>query len=282
MTAACASGTEIGLACDCLAIDRIRRELATEHVGQQIYLFWEVTSTNDVLRRLAEDGAREGTVVLAEAQSAGRGRPGRRWFSPPAANLYASVLLRPAIPPQAAPVFSLIASLALSDAVWAEGLPAETKWHNDVVIGGRKVGGTLVAWSAAEEHLDYVILGVGVNLNLDRPSLAAALGKEAAGATSLREAAGRVIDRNRFAAAFLNCLEKWLDAYRDRGADAVLAAWRGRDMLAGRRVKVRSRDEVYVARVLGVNHSGRLVVETDDGQPREVLSGEIRIAEGRP
>lgn len=124
---------------DGLSIDRIRQRLSGQTVGHRIELSGEVSSTNTVLRDLARAGAPEGTVVLAEAQSAGRGRLGRHWFSPPGVNLYASILFRPTIPPQAVPVFSFIASLALSDAISAEGAPATIKWPNDILVEGRKV-----------------------------------------------------------------------------------------------------------------------------------------------
>lgn len=216
---------------DCLCIELIRRHLATETVAYQMYLYQEVTSTNAVLRRLAEAGTREGTVVLAEAQTAGRGRLGKSWFSPPGVNLYVSVLFRPPIPPAEVPVFSLIASLALTDAIWAEGAPATITWPNDVLIEGRKVGGTLATYATGGDLVEYVILGAGVNLNVDEATLAAGLGPGAPGATSLRAVAGRPIDRNAFTAAFLNFLEKWWGICRKSGPDAVLAAWRERDSL---------------------------------------------------
>jgi BirA family transcriptional regulator, biotin operon repressor / biotin---[acetyl-CoA-carboxylase] ligase len=262
---------------DRLAIEQVRRTLATERVGFQTYLFEEVGSTNTVLRRIADSGAPDGTVVLAETQSMGRGRLGKPWFSPPGLNLYASVLFRPPIAPSTVPVFSFISSLALTDAIWAEGLPAAIKWPNDVLVDGRKVAGTLAAYASAGDVVEYVILGVGVNLNVDRPALAGALGPAAAAATSLREAAGRRIDRNAFAAAFLNLLEKWDDEHRAHGGDALLAAWRERDALANHAVEIRVPGETYRARAIGVNSAGRLIVEDAAGERREIVTGEIVI-----
>jgi BirA family biotin operon repressor/biotin-[acetyl-CoA-carboxylase] ligase len=264
---------------DRLAIQHVRRTLATERVGFQTYLFGEVGSTNSVLRRLAETGAPDGTVVLAEAQTMGRGRLGKPWFSPAGLNLYASVLLRPVIPPAAVPVFAFISSLAVSDAIWAEGLPAAIKWPNDVLVDGRKVAGTLAAYASAGDLVEYVILGVGVNINVERRTLTSALGPAAAAATSLREAAGRRIDRNAFTATFLTMIEKWDNEYRAHGGDAVLAAWRDRDALAGHLVEIRGAGEPYRGRALGVNRDGRLMVEDSRGMCREILTGEIVIVE---
>ena len=214
-----------------LSIEVIRRWLDNELVGLHMYLFGTVGSTNAVLRRCADAGAREGTVVLAEEQRNGRGRLGQTWFSPPGVNIYASVLFRPDLPPEAVPGFSLIASLALTDAIWVEGLPAAIREPNDVLIGGRKVGGTLVECATTAGHTDYVILGVGVNVNVTPDALREGLGAASEGATSLRAECGREIDRNAFAAAFLGFLEKWLEAYRARGPRAVTAAWRSRLLL---------------------------------------------------
>jgi BirA family transcriptional regulator, biotin operon repressor / biotin---[acetyl-CoA-carboxylase] ligase len=260
-----------------LSIDHIRRNLVTRRIGLQVYLFGEVGSTNVVLRRLAETGAADGTVVLAEAQTMGRGRLGKPWYSPAGLNLYASVLFRPAIPPAAVPVFAFISSLAVTDAIRVNGVPATIKWPNDVLIEGRKVAGTLVTYAVAGEVVEYVILGIGVNLNVDRSALRAALGPAAASATSLREAAGRRVDRNAFAATFLDLLEKWDDQYRSQGPTAVMSAWRERDALAGRAVEVRGEGDSYAAEALGVNDDGRLVVEDARGVRHQVLTGEVLL-----
>ena len=270
---------ECALISDSLSIELIRRKLSSEIVANQIYLFEDVSSTNDVLRRLATEGAREGTVVLAEEQRAGRGRRGQRWYSPGGMNLYASVLFRPAIPPKAVPVFSFIVSLALTEAIWAEGLPAAIKWPNDILVERKKVAGTLVECATAGERVEHVIVGIGVNLNVGRDALRTALGDAARGATSLREVAGRAIDRNAFAATFLSLLDRWFHTFTERGAEAILAAWRDRDILTGRRVEVREADGTYEGRVLGVNREGRLVVEDVRGGMHQVLSGEVRLSD---
>jgi BirA family biotin operon repressor/biotin-[acetyl-CoA-carboxylase] ligase len=260
-----------------LCIELIRRHLETQVVGFQIDLYQDVDSTNAVLRRRAEAGAREGTVVLAEAQHAGKGRRGTSWFSPPGLNLYASVLFRPPIGPSGVPVFSFITSLALSDAIRAEGVPATIKWPNDILIEGRKVAGSFGAFATVGDLVDYVILGTGVNLNVEPSLLEQGLGAAAPGAISVREAAGRPIDRNDFAAAYLNLLEKWLDTYRVSGPPAVLHAWRERDVLAGRWVAVQGEGERYEGRVLGANSEGQLVVQDAADTQHRVIAGEVAV-----
>ena len=219
---------------DHLSIPRLRRHLDTEVVGQHIYLLGTVDSTNTVLRKLAEAGPGEGTVVLAEAQRAGRARPGGRWFSPDCANLYVSVLFRPALAARDVALFAPIASLAMAEAVEAEDLDVEIRWPNDVVVDGRKVAGTLVECATRDDHVSYVILGIGANLTVSRAELDGALGAEAANATSVRELVGAPVDRNAFTARFLTLLEKWQRVFTIEGPEVVLAAWRARGGLRNR------------------------------------------------
>lgn len=264
-------------ALDSLSIKLIRRLLCTETVGFQMYLFREVASTNLVLWHLAEAGARQGVVVLAETQRAGRGRAGHPWFSPPGVNLYASILFRPRIAPRAVPVFTFIGSLAATEAMFAEGVSAAIKWPNDVVVGARKVGGTLGTCMLRHGAVEALILGLGLNLNVTQDELRGALGPIADHGTSLREVTGRTIDRNAFTATFLNLVEKWFKLYVDHGPAVVLQAWRDRDVLTGRLVEVRTTADAFIGRVAGIDEDGRLVVEDSHGVRREVVAGEVVI-----
>ena len=275
-------GTNPDPVVDRLSIDRIRRGLCTEIVGRHVYLFDAIPSTNAVLRQLALSGAEEGTVVLAETQTAGRGRMGHAWFSLPGVNLYISVLLRPALTLAEVPVFSLIASLALTDAVWRMGLPASIKWPNDILIEGRKVAGCLVDVAVSAGRVDHVILGAGINLNVPSTALSATLGAAGTNAGSMSEPAGRPVDRNLFTALFLNFLERALLMYETNGAGAVLTAWRSRDALSGQYVDVREEGALYRGRVLGIGDDGFLLVEDQAGACHRALTGEIRMASEMP
>jgi BirA family biotin operon repressor/biotin-[acetyl-CoA-carboxylase] ligase len=262
---------------DRLCIDLIRRHLAAEMIGRRILLYGGVPSTNLVLRDLAARGAVEGTVVLAEEQVHGRGRHGRGWFSPPGLNLYVSVLFRPGLDLREVPRFSLIASLALTEAIWAQGLPAAIKWPNASLVDGRKAAGTLVETVDLAGTPLYVILGLGVNMNVDDAALQGALPDGAREATSLRQAGGREIDRNLFAASLLNHLERWFAVARNREWDTVLAAWRERDGLRGRRVEIRGTGPAWQGRADGIDADGYLEIATDAGGRQRVISGEIRL-----
>jgi BirA family biotin operon repressor/biotin-[acetyl-CoA-carboxylase] ligase len=262
-----------------LDADLIRKELTAQRIGRDLRVLGQVPSTNGVLAEMARAGAPEGTAVLADEQTAGRGRLGQTWFSPPGLNVYGSVLLRPALQPREVPGFSFITSLALTDAIETEGLLAAIKWPNDVLVGRRKVGGALVETATSGKRVEHVVLGFGVNLNVRTAALRAALGDAGRAAGSLAEAAGREVDRNRFAAAVLNALERRLEIWETRGPAAVLAAWRDRDILTGRRVAVRTSHEGWSGRVLGVDREGYLLLRDTSGARRRILTGEVRLAD---
>jgi BirA family transcriptional regulator, biotin operon repressor / biotin---[acetyl-CoA-carboxylase] ligase len=266
-----------GIERDRLSIDLIRRGLSGDLVGRRLCLLWDVSSTNDVLRQMAVTGAPAGTVVLAESQHAGRGRGDTTWFSPLGVNLYASVLLRPNITPTDMPVYSFISSLAVSDAVRLEGLPAMIKWPNDILVERSKVGGTLNECAALAGRVEYVIFGIGVNLNVERVALDQALGKAAREAASLRELTGRDIDRNAFAGVLLTCLDRWVGIYETQGPEAILAGWRERDVLTGHQVVVRRDHEGCEGRVLGASRTGFLLVEDRSGRLHPFVDGQIRV-----
>jgi BirA family biotin operon repressor/biotin-[acetyl-CoA-carboxylase] ligase len=262
-----------------LSLEEIRRHLSAHVVGRRLCLYEAVPSTNATLRALARAGAADGTTVLAESQTAGRGRGGKAWFSPPGVNLYASVLCRPGITPAAAPVFSFVASLALADAIRELGLHPAIKWPNDVLVRHRKVAGILTELSIAGERLEHVILGVGVNVNVERDLLRAALGPAAQHAISLREALGRPVERNAFAGTFLTYLDEWLITYREQGPERILRAWRDLDIVTGRRVGVRDDTATLEGRARGVAADGHLEIEDAHGAVHRIVAGEVRLLE---
>jgi BirA family biotin operon repressor/biotin-[acetyl-CoA-carboxylase] ligase len=180
------------------------------------------------------------------------------------------------------PLFAPIASLALAEAVWLEGAPARIKWPNDVVVGGRKLGGVLVEAPVISGRLAYVILGIGVNLNVHGSELTTALGENAEGAVALHEILGRQLDRNAFAASLLTRLEKWHHTFLTRGPDAVRAAWLARDALLGRRLQARTEGAVCEGWCRGIDSDGSLLLEGADGQTHHIFAGAIRALDSRP
>lgn len=261
---------------DLLSITEIRRRLTASAIGRHIYLFGEVDSTNARLRGLARAGARAGTALLAEGQTTGRGRRGQAWFSPSGVNLYASVLLRPRLHPRELGAFSLLAALALADAIKDFGADPSIKWPNDVLLHGKKVGASLLECAVRGDEVDYVIVGAGVNVNVDLSVLRAALGLDGGFATSLAAVLGHEIDRNALAAAYLNHVDRWAYVWEMQGTPAVVAAWRRREILSSRRVEVRGTAATYDGRVLGVDDHGSLWVQEPLGRRHMLTSEEVR------
>ncbi|MCS6925676.1 MAG: biotin--[acetyl-CoA-carboxylase] ligase [Candidatus Binatia bacterium] len=254
--------------------DTVRRSAHTRLLGHTVHYWTEVDSTNAVLARLRKEGASEGTVVIADAQTAGRGRLGKPWFSPPGVNLHLSVLLTPPIQLSQARLLTLIGSLAIADAIESTGVKAQVKWPNDVLVADKKVAGVLAEVQAQNGQVAEIILGLGVNVNIDRPTIDRLFGDVASGATSLREALGHEVDRAAFAARVLEALEHRYFAFLAAGSQPLLTEWRRRSFL-GRRVRVQEEDMTVEGIALDLDEEGCLVVILDDGSSVRVREGEV-------
>lgn len=191
-------------------------------LGHQRIDLIECDSTNDEAARLARAGASHGTVVIAAAQRAGRGRQGRSWASPPGLGLYLSAVVRPPLPLGLVPPMTLAIGVGVCEAAREAGADARLKWPNDVLAGGRKLAGVLVEAQSHGARLEAVIVGIGVNLGGELPP------EVAARATTLEAAAGRAIDREQFTAALLSRVGRWIDRYVASGLPAVSEAWTAR------------------------------------------------------
>lgn len=225
-------------------------------------------STNDEAARLARAGAPHGTVVLAEAQDAGRGRDGRVWASPPG-GLYLSAVLRPPLPLAHVPPLTLAIGVGLCDAVRAAGAAtAALKWPNDLLVEGHKLAGVLVEAQSQGGRLDAVIVGIGVNL---RGALPAELG-----AITLEQAAGGAVDREAFIATLFAHLEQWIDRYVATGLPAIVPAWQAR-MAPGLAARATLGGAPVVGRVAGLAPDGALLLEDDAGHVHQVRSGDVEV-----
>ena len=247
--------------------------LNTHELGQTLHCSEELPSTNDRARELADTGAAHGEVVVAESQTAGRGRRGRAWASPAGRNLYLSVILRPNLPPQRAPELTLVASVAACDACRKAGVEAGIKWPNDLLVGGRKVAGILTELSAEPDLVHWVVLGIGVNLNSGSGDFPADLRGVA---TSLSIERGQPVPRALFAAALLSELEQWLDRHAADGFGPVREAWRERSVTLGREVRVDADGGEISGVAEDIDASGALLVRGRAGLVR-VVSGDVRM-----
>ncbi len=246
---------------------------STRVVGSDIRYFPEIASTNTVAMELAQKGAREGTVVLAETQTGGKGRLGRSWASP-RGNVYLSVVLRPTAPISKAPLIMLLGAVAVASAVHRyPGLEAGIKWPNDVLLAGKKVCGLLSEMSAEPDRIRHVILGVGVNVNMDLRDLPSDVRLLA---TTLAASAGKRVDRTTFLQHLLDELDRWYATFLEDEA-AVLAAWRSLNITLGRRVAVGGGGPAIAGLARDVDEGGRLLVELDNGTVRRVAAGDVTI-----
>lgn len=255
-------------------VDAIKPVLHTRLIGKIIQYWPELDSTNATLSRLAAGGADEGTVVIADAQSAGRGRIGKTWFSPPSVNLYLSVLLKPAIHLSEVRMLTLIGSLAIADAIETHGVKAQVKWPNDVLVSDKKIAGVLAEVRLHDDRIDSLVLGMGINLNIDRPTMDRYLGDASAGATSFYEASGHLIDRTAFTTTLLERLEHYYLEFLAKGKSVVLEQWRAHSFL-GRRVRIREEDLDVEGIALNLDDEGCLIVTLDDGSSVRVREGEV-------
>jgi len=260
-----------------LDIAWITRGLGANRLGTTIHYFPEISSTNSYARARAESGASEGEVVVAEYQSQGRGRMGRRWESPPFANLYVSILLRPKLSPAHLAQITLMAAVALAEVV-EEFVPEKPaiKWPNDILIGGKKLAGILSEAACSAERVEYVILGIGVNLNYACSAMPEELRRRA---TSVLEAAGRPVQRESFLQRLIQGIERCYGELEQAGFDALAARWESYFAWRGRRVRVELLDQVTTGTARGIDRDGALVIVDDGGIAHRILAGDVILVE---
>ncbi len=252
----------------------LRPLLNTHDVGQVLHCFEEVGSTNDEAKALADGDAGHGEVVVAERQTEGRGRRGRTWISPPRRNVAFSVILRPEeLPPTRAPELTLVAAVAVCDALRHSGVDAGIKWPNDLLVGGRKIAGILTEMSAEADRVHWVVVGVGVNVNARLEDFPEELQGEA---TSLLLEREQPAPRALFLAACLTELEGWYDRHAEEGFAPIRQAWRDRSVTLGREVVVRTDGQDVTGLAEDIDESGALLVRTGAGLVR-ITSGDVAL-----
>ncbi|NJC88055.1 MAG: biotin--[acetyl-CoA-carboxylase] ligase [Desulfuromonas sp.] len=256
--------------------EELHTGLSTRIIGKEIRYFTETDSTNRQAYALGEAGAGEGMIVIADRQSAGKGRLGRTWISPPGVNLYLSVLLRPPLPPYAAPQLTFLSALAVSRAIAAvTGLAPTHKWPNDVLLDGFKVAGLLNEMSAESDRIRFVVLGIGVNLNMTADQFPADL---RAPATSLLLAGGRPVPRALFGRTLLEQLDSLYAEYLRHGPAPIMAAWEAHCDLVGKAVTVDEGSGTALrGTVVGIDRDGALLLTLADGSTERILAGDVRL-----
>jgi BirA family biotin operon repressor/biotin-[acetyl-CoA-carboxylase] ligase len=261
---------------DILVPQMLSHRLYGTPFARRIFHFFKIDSTNSVAMQLGESGEPHGAVVLAEEQTAGRGRAGRAWASEKSAGIYCSILLRPQIPPAHAPLLTLVAGLAARDAA-AEDLDAlpDIRWPNDLLVSGRKFCGILTEMHAEPDRIHYAVIGIGINVNQSKmPADLARI------ATSLRIETGKAHSRFELLIRLLRHFDRYYNQFLAEGAPPVLRRFaQVSSYYEGKRVRITTATESFTGTTAGLEPSGVLRVTRDDGRGVEaVLSGDVAEA----
>lgn len=253
----------------------LRSFLTSSVFGNQIEFLEKTVSTNNRALKLAFQGAPEGTAVLADCQTGGKGRMSRVWFSPPGKNIYTTVILRPEMSPAFSPQVTLIAGVAVAELLdrYCPGR-VSLKWPNDVLIGGRKVCGILAEARSSAVRIEYIVVGIGINVNMRETDLGEDLRQIA---TSLRIETGRDFIREEMAARLYGSLEKWYSLFRESGFGPVREKWLDCSAMIGRQISYSSQGATVKATVAGMDHDGALLCSVD-GEIKRVTAGEVTLA----
>jgi BirA family biotin operon repressor/biotin-[acetyl-CoA-carboxylase] ligase len=260
---------------DTLAVENIKEGLDTSCFGQEISYLSSTESTNLVARQLAQEGAREGTLVITDYQTQGRGRLKRSWWSPPGENLLFSLIFRP--PFEATHTFrlTLISSLAVAEAIRQEtGLEALIKWPNDIYLKGKKVSGILSELGVKGEQLQYVVVGIGINVNSDSSTYPEI--KEIA--TSLSLELGKRFSRLKLLKAILELIERYYHVMQRGDFNSLKHTWDALSLIKGKKVKVVSKDEFKEGVAESIDEEGFLILRDYSGRKSRIVSADVSLS----
>ncbi|MEK7881286.1 MAG: biotin--[acetyl-CoA-carboxylase] ligase [Deltaproteobacteria bacterium] len=242
-------------------------------IGKTFVFFDSTDSTNLRALTLAKNGAAEGTVVIADSQSEGRGRLGRKWVSPRGVNLYTSVIFRPNIPPHRAHAITLVSAVAVAETIGAFcRKKAEVKWPNDVLLDSKKVAGILTEMSSETDRVNFMVVGIGINANM---ALKDAPFEIKSVATSIAEKTSMPVDRVKLVTALYSNLEKWYKIFIKSGLPPVLKAWKDYFMKEGKPITVKGLTKTIKGICLGVDEEGALLLRLPSGEVERVVSGDV-------
>ena len=260
---------------DLLLPSEIQIGLETEIIGKNMEYYPSVDSTNRVAKALAYHGAEEGTIVVAEEQENGKGRLERNFYSPRGKGIWFSVVLRPKILPKDAPKLTLMAAVAVAEAMARFNLKAEIKWPNDIMFDGRKLVGILTEITGEIGKITYIVIGVGINVNISREEFPEELRDIAA---SLSEINGEILSRVKIFRAVLEEFDKLYIEVKAAGFDKVIERWKKYNVTLGKNIRVISANDGdnFEGKAVDLNSDGALVVETAQGQ-RAVYAGDVSI-----
>ncbi len=256
--------------------EELRQARKNRLIGNDIIFLPETDSTNLEASRMARQGIREGTVVMADSQSRGKGRGGRSWSSPPGVNLYFSIILKPALTPAEVPQIPLLAGLAVARAlIQISGLEARIKWPNDILLQGKKAAGILAEMEGEGDEIRFIVLGVGCNVNWERERMPPELQKTA---TSLQAETGREFSPCRVAERIFEEFETTYRLFlKEKFSHRLRAEWNGLSWVNGKQVSIASGDEEFSGEALGLDEAGALLIRDCRGEIQRVIAGDVSL-----
>ncbi|MBU3189849.1 biotin--[acetyl-CoA-carboxylase] ligase [Clostridium bowmanii] len=260
---------------DILTFEEIKDYLSTEYIGKNLIYCDSIGSTNSKAKELAEGGEQHGTVILSEEQTQGRGRLGRNWVSPKYKGIWMSIILRPNIITENISQITLLGAAAVQKAIMKMGIKTSIKWPNDIVLNSRKVCGILTEMSGEIDHINYLIMGIGINVNLDEKDIPMDL-KDVA--TSLFAESGKHIDRKILIANVLNSFEELYSAFvRNGNIKETIGICRKNSILIGKEIQLINRGKITTVKAIDISDTGELVIENAQGMIEHIVSGEVSI-----
>ena len=255
---------------DLMLPDRIQEDLRTEILGRKVISYAQTGSTNDIALALAASGMKEGTLVVAENQTEGRGRRDRKWLSPMGTSILASLILRPSIMAYEAHIITLIGAAAVAQAIRSvTHLPAFIKWPNDVIVNGKKVSGVLTEMRTEERWVNFLVVGIGVTVNIPRSYLPAEIMDSA---TSLSAELGHDVSRIALLQEILRQLEHRYMKVKERKIDALMDEWKELSATVGRRVRVSLARRIIRGCAMDIDETGALLIRVDTGQVQRITA----------
>jgi BirA family biotin operon repressor/biotin-[acetyl-CoA-carboxylase] ligase len=261
-----------------IEIRKIKEKLQTRFMGKTIHHFSEVASTNDLAKEMASTGAKEGTTIIAETQTHGKGRLGREWASPKG-GIWLSTILRPKLNVKDVPKLTLMTSLAVAKTInQLFNLKTEVKWPNDVLIKTKKVCGILTEASTKDNRTNFVVVGIGINANIQLHSLPKQVRETA---TSLKHELKREISRERFLRVLLEKMEHYYLMLLRGKSNAVLKEWKSLCSFLGSKVEVTTLKEKIEGIATDIDENGALIIKLQDGTLRKILSGDVSLVRGK-
>lgn len=259
---------------DVITVDELASQINTKWAGKQVFYYNETDSTNIRAKHLGEEGAVHGTIVVADSQSAGRGRRGRTWESPTGLSIYMSILLRPNFPPIKASMLTLVMALSVAEGLKeSTGQDTQIKWPNDIVLNQKKLVGILTEMSTEIDYINHVVIGVGINVNMTE------FQEELKGkATSLRKEMGRIVKRSPIIAAIMRQFEKNYSLFLETlNMGKMQEKYDSLLVNKEKEVRILGEKEEYTAYALGINEEGALMVRRADGTAEAIYAGEVSV-----